>query len=161
MPEPIDHHAEAIRLSKLAHDNFDSFEESARARVPFQMQRAQMHATLALTVEQRRTADAAERDNELKRLEVLFMAGLSEINEHVSEYLEPGGTLRPDIAKSLGLPAQNVQVLSAIREPIARAVDVFERRTAAGFSTEIAMHDAIRSVRGLPLSTPDADGSRA
>lgn len=115
MSETIDHHAEAIRLSKLAHDNFDHHDESARARAPFQMQRAQMHATLAFTVEQHRTADAAEHANELKRIELVALIGLSEVNEAASDYLEPGGTLNPDVAKTLGLPVDGVVTLSFTR----------------------------------------------
>lgn len=103
MPEPIDHHAEAIRLSKLAHDNFDDREEGARERSLFQMQRAQMHATLALTVEQRRTADAAEEANELARLQVMVTSVPRKVDKRIDEHLRAFGTLRPDVAARLGI----------------------------------------------------------
>lgn len=109
MPEPIDHHAEAIRLSVLAHDNFDSEENNARRRAPFQMQRAQMHATLALTVEQRRSADAAEQANEIARLQAMVTAVPATVNKQIDEHLRirdgasVGGTLRPAVAATLGI----------------------------------------------------------
>lgn len=69
MPEePIDHHTEAIRLSKMAHDNFDHPEEGARERSLFQLQRAQMHATLAVADALNRQTDQASRAESSRRL---------------------------------------------------------------------------------------------
>lgn len=103
MSEPIDHHAEAIRLSKLAHNNFDDREEGARERSLFQMQRAQMHATLALTVEQRRTADAAEQANEIARIQAMVAAVPRETDQRIDEHLRSFGTLNPSVAATLGI----------------------------------------------------------
>ncbi|PPG02749.1 hypothetical protein C5E06_09865 [Pseudoclavibacter sp. RFBI5] len=93
MPEPIDHHAEAIRLSTLAQDRVESHVEIARARAPHQMERARMHALLSVTDEQKRTADAFERDNELKRVDFGALIGLSEVDEEANDYLRPCGPL--------------------------------------------------------------------
>lgn len=50
MTERIDHAAEAVRISGLAHDNQNQGNFNTAA---IQMQRAQMHATLAVAEQQR------------------------------------------------------------------------------------------------------------